>query len=282
MINIKWLYGVIALLLLTNGYFILAASKDSSDEIVATVGDVEVTKEMWLDRLKKDYGQDVLKNIINREVVYQLAKKQGISIEQDVIEKEVNLYKLMYNQSAHQTEELEDLDEETLREEVKYILLLEELYTQDIVITEKEIEKYYEDMYYLSHIVVPTEEEIKEVIGELEGGSSFDALAMERSIDPVTSSRGGDIGYVERSSEAVPNEYIKTAENLEVNKWSSPIAVPEGYAVILLREKVDGKNYPLEDMKAEIRRQLALQQINGEIHVEHLWNELGVEWKYNE
>ncbi|OZM55824.1 hypothetical protein CIB95_14990 [Lottiidibacillus patelloidae] len=291
MFNHKLLYAIIAVLVLSNSYFLFTSIKKDDNDVVAKVGEVEITKEMWSEKLTKQFGQDVLKDMINREVVFQLAKKQGLKISPEVIDKEVSLYKVMHDQSSHELENLPDFDEAKLREEIEYILLLEEIYTQDIVISEAEIRNYYDenrslfeqdDIYYLSHIVVKTEEEANEVLAELNAGSSFEALALERSLDMITASRGGDIGYVERNSYSVPEEYVHVADSLSVGEVSSPIEIAEGYAIIVLKEEIPGTSYAFEDMKREIRRQLALQQIEGDINAEHLWNELGVVWQYNE
>jgi foldase protein PrsA len=291
MFNHKLLYAIIAVLVLSNGYFLISNIDNNDNEVVAKVGKVEITKNMWSEKLTKQYGQDVLKGMINREVVFQLAKKQGLKILPEVIDKEVSLYKVMYDQSSHELENLPTFDEAKLREEIEYILLLEEIYTQDIVISDEEIRNYYddnkelfnrEDIYYLSHIVVQTKEEADEVLTELQAGSSFEALAMERSIDMVTASRGGDIGYIERNSFSVPEEYVNVADSLSVDEVSAPIATGEGFAIIVMKEEIPGTSYAFEDMKREIRRQLALQQIEGDINAEHLWNELGVVWQYNE
>jgi foldase protein PrsA len=291
MVNNKWLFAIIALLVVTNGYFLLGqVSSGDDNEMVAKVGNVEITKEMWSEQLTSQYGENVLKDMINREVVFQLAKKQGLKIAPEVIDQEVNLYKVMYDQSSHGAEEYRDFDEEALRKEIEYNLLLEEIYTQDIVISEEEIKQYFqenkslyerEQMYFLSHIVVSTKAEIDEVVSELNAGSSFAALAMERSADVVTSVRGGDIGYVEDGSPYVPVEYFATAESLALNEVSSPIATEAGYAVIIVKEKIESATYTFDEMKREIRRQLALQQVEGDINAEQLWNELGVVWKYN-
>ena len=50
--------------------------------------------------------------------------------------------------------------------------------------------------YRTSVIYSSTEAEAKEVVKELENGSSFEGLARERSTDVSSASLGGDIGYV--------------------------------------------------------------------------------------
>ena len=53
-----------------------------------------------------------------------------------------------------------------------------------------------------------------------------------------------------------------------------------GYAVIMLHEKIEGKAFTYDDVKSKIRRQIALEQMEGSVSVDPLWDEIGVTWFY--
>jgi foldase protein PrsA len=286
--NSKWLLGLIALLVISNSYFVIKAIQYDGKKqgvTLATVGTVDISEARLIEQLKKQHGQKVLKDIINKEVVFQLAKKQGIKLSAAVIEQEINFVKTMYSNSIHQSENI-TFDDDLIKEDVMYVLLLEEIYTRDIVISEEELINFYnenkefynsQDTYLVSHIVVPTLEEIDQVVEELSAGSSFSVLAMEKSVDMVTASEGGNIGYIQSDSSHVPTQYFQEVEKLEVGQWSEPIKLKDEYAVILLKEKIAGRTYTFEQLKGQIRRQLALQQLDGEVSAEQFWDDIGVE-----
>jgi foldase protein PrsA len=286
--NSKWLLGLIALLVISNSYFVIKAIQYDGKKqgvTLATVGTVDISEARLIEQLKKQHGQKVLKDIINKEVVFQLAKKQGIKLSAAVIEQEINFVKTMYSNSIHQSENI-TFDDDLIKEDVMYVLLLEEIYTRDIVISEEELINFYnenkefynsQDTYLVSHIVVPTLEEIDQVVEELSAGSSFSVLAMEKSVDMVTASEGGNIGYIQSDSSHVPTQYFQEVEKLEVGQWSEPIKLEDEYAVILLKEKIAGRTYTFEQLKGQIRRQLALQQLDGEVSAEQFWDDIGVE-----
>lgn len=255
------------------------------DETIATIGNTTITREQWMAELESRFGKDTLRELVNIKVVEELAKKYDITIPDDVIERELAVYKSTYNP----LDEQQTGNEEDWKQQIRYSILLEELLTRDVSIPENEIKTFYEnnkdlynlaESYHLSHIIVKTENEAKKLIEELEGGSSFEALALETSIDEYTANSGGDIGFVSKDNEYVPNSYIEAAQQLSKGEWSDPIQVDEGYAIITLHEKLEGQSYSFDEVKDQIRRQIALEQMEGSVTVEPLWGEMGVSWFY--
>ncbi|MGM0877694.1 MAG: peptidyl-prolyl cis-trans isomerase [Bacillota bacterium] len=277
---------------LTVGYFlskernvISVFSKEESSETIATIGETTITREQWMAELESRFGKDTLKELVNIKVVDELAKKYNITVSDDVIERELAVYKSMYNS----LDEEQFGNEDNWRQQIRYSILLEELLTRDVSVPDEELKTFYEnnkdlynidEAYHISHIIVKTEKEANMLIDELNGGSSFEALALEKSLDEFTANQGGDIGFFSNDNEYVPSAYLETVPKLSDGEWSEPIQVDTGYAVILLHEKLEGKSYSFEDVKDQIRRQIALEQMEGSVTVEPLWDEMGVTWFY--
>ncbi|WP_411334269.1 peptidyl-prolyl cis-trans isomerase [Metabacillus indicus] len=290
-----WLiiFGLVIINCFTLAYFLtkddsiaaIGPASNGSSESIASVGDKEITREQWMAELEDRFGRETLEEMINFTVVEELAEKHDIRIPDEELERELTMYKSMYN--SLDNEQLSEDGE--LREQIRYSMLLEELLTKDVEIPEKELKAYYEsnqdlysikDTYHLFHIVTKTEAEAKKVIEELEGGSSFEALAAEKSIDEFSANEGGDLGYVSSENDYLPAQYIEEAEMLKKDKWSKPIKSESGYSVILLKEKVNGVQYSFEEAKNQIRRQIALEQMESAVSVKPLWEEAGVTWFY--
>lgn len=235
--------------------------------------------------LESRYGKDTLKDLVNMKVVEELAEKYAITVSEDVMERELAVYKSMYNS----LDEEQPGNEDSWEQQIRYSILLEELLTRDVLVTEKEMEAFYEnnkdlysikEAYHLSHIVVKTEKEANKLLDELVGGSSFEALALEKSLDEFTANQGGDIGFVSKDNEYVPVAYLEAVLKLSEGDWSKPIQVDGGYAIILLHEKLEGKIYSYKEVEGQIRRQIALEQMEGSLSAEPLWNEIDVSWFY--
>jgi foldase protein PrsA len=283
------IFGLILINCITVGYFlskergILPVS--SNGETIATIGEATITREQWMAELESRYGKDTLKDLVNMKVVEELAEKYAITVSEDVMERELAVYKSMYNS----LDEEQPGNEENWEQQIRYSILLEELLTRDVLVTEKEMETFYEnnkdlystkEAYHLSHIVVKTEKEANMLLDELAGGSSFEALALEKSLDEFTANQGGDIGFVSKDNEYVPGGYLEVVLKLGEGDWSEPIQVDEGYAIILLHKKLEGETYSYKEVKGQIRRQIALEQMEGPVSAEPLWDEIGVSWFY--
>jgi len=259
-------------------------ARQETEEMVAQINGETISRQAWLSELEKRYGKQTLEDMIDEKVIKQMAEKYGIEISGDIIEREMTMIKTMYNPSDHG-----EIDEDLWREQIETSLLLEELVTKDVVISDEEMKRFYNEnkdlydipkTYHLSHIVVKSEEEANQVRTELENGSSFAALAMEKSLDEFSANQGGDLGFIPIESDFVPEEYLDIANGLEINEWSTPIQIDDGYAIIMLHEMIDGVTYEFEQVKNQIKRQIAIEQVRGSLSVQPFWEEAGVTWFY--
>ncbi|MED4533427.1 peptidyl-prolyl cis-trans isomerase [Metabacillus fastidiosus] len=296
--NAKTLWSIIFALVVVNCFTIaFFLTKNNSvhtnslgkyDEAIATIGtSTTISREEWLSELEKRFGKETLKQMINEEVVNELAAKHKIEISEEQIDRELTIFKSMYNTLSNERFG----EEEDWRKQIRYSILLEELLTKDASVSEEELRAFYEsnknlyeveDMFRLAHIVVKTQAEANKVIEEIEGGSSFEALALEKSIDEFSANEGGEIGFVSTKDEFVPKEYFEIVSQMDEKQWSNPIKVDTGYAIILLKEKQAGISYSFGEVKSQIRRQIALEQMEGSVSVNPLWDEIGVKWFYEE
>ncbi|MDR0140435.1 peptidyl-prolyl cis-trans isomerase [Metabacillus idriensis] len=289
------IFGLVIINCFTLAYFLskddsmaaVVSGKNQESESIAVVGKKEITREDWMAELEERFGKETLEEMINFTVVEELAEKHSIKIPDKELDRELTIYKSMYN--SLDNEHLTDTKE--LREQIRYSILLEELLTKDVEISDKELKAYYdsnkdlysiEDSYHLFHIVTKTEEDALKVIEELKGGSSFEALASEKSIDEFTANEGGELGFVSENNDYLPSQYVVEAEKLKVDEWSKPIKSDLGYSVLLLKEKLDGVQYSYEDVKNQMRRQIALEQMESAVSVKPLWEEAGVTWFYGD
>lgn len=264
------------------------AGASPSGESIATIGGKSVTREEWLKEMEDRYGKSTLEDMINVRVVEQLAKKNKLKISKSEVDREFLLIKAVNNSFY----EDEHTTEKEWKDQIRYNILLEDLLTRDIDISNKELESFYnknkelyqfDDSYRIRHIVVKDEEEAREVLKELKGGSSFEAVAAERSTDRYTSPYGGDLGFVTEASDNIPSAYIEEAKTLKEDEWSQePIKVSNGYAIIQLKEKLKARTFSFDEVKDQIRRQIAMDQLGDKATVKTLWKEADVSWFYGE
>lgn len=144
--------------------------------------------------------------------------------------------------------------------------------------TPDRIKKYYDDhaVQYAKEqakvrvMVLASEAEATEVVGLLEGGADFGKLAMERSQDPRSKSKGGDLGWMDKS--ALRGEMADTVFGTDKGGIAGPIAVPgpPGAPQSAVLFKVEDKRdaVPMADVEEEIRS--ALEQEIATEYIEEI------------
>ncbi|MBA4538409.1 peptidyl-prolyl cis-trans isomerase [Bacillus aquiflavi] len=285
----KQLWIIIAALILVNCitivFFIAKDKFGKADETVATVGKETITRQEWLKEIEVRYGREVLEDLVNQKVIELAVDKYGIKMSDKKLEQELTMLKTIYGPYYQN----QSIDEERWKEQIKYTLFLEELLTKDVKVSEKELKKYYLEnkrrfnippSYHISQIIVKTKKEAEQVIKELKDGSNFSVLAMERSIDEFSANQGGDLGYVSKDDERFSPAFFLEIEKLKPGQWSKPSKIEQGYVIVLLHERIKGKKYSYKEVKDQIRRQIALEQMDMPISTKPFWKEIGVEWFY--
>ncbi len=129
-------------------------------------------------------------------------------------------------------------------------------------ITDEEVEEYYKthqdefktpEILRASHILVKTENQIKDILLELANGRNFEDLARARSIGP-TAQKGGDIGYF--TSGQLDPDFEKVCFQLKEGEISDIVKTRFGYHVIKLTERKPPAIEKYEDTKGRIKQPL--------------------------
>ena len=165
------------------------------------------------------------------------------------------------NAASFQTEESVDLE---------YIEVRGEELAADIEATEEALRAYYEDEQArfvteerrrARHILFTgddAETRAQDVLGRLEAGEEFEALAMELSDDPGTSAQGGDLGWVGRGLLVGPFE--DALYEMEVGAVEGPVETTFGFHVIRLDEIDAGDVQPFEQVREELAEEWRLRE----------------------
>ena len=262
-------------------------SKANDTEEVASVAGKVITKEQWMASMESIYGKEVLLDMVNAEVMESAAKEYKIKVTDEEVDLELALIRSTQDGTSLQT-----IDEEVVRKSIRSRLILEKVLAKDIVIEDEAIKAFYDNnknlyntatSYRTSVIYVSTEAEAKEVVKELENGSSFEGLARERSADPSSASLGGDIGYVSEGNESVDVALVNAVQNTDKGKWSKPITLGDGrFAIAMVKSIFEGQSFSYDDVKDHIRRELALDQLPQSVTQEAFWKEFDADWVYSE
>ena len=109
--------------------------------------------------------------------------------------------------------------------------------------------------YKVKHILVEKEDEAKDIIAQLQKGAKFEDLAKQRSKDPGSKDRGGDLDW------NAPGGFVKPFGDAMVatpkGKFTTtPVQTQFGYHVILVEDVRDAKVPPFDQVKPQLQQRV--------------------------
>ena len=244
-----------------------------------------ITAQDLYDELKEMYGVNYLVNLIDaklldleyEETTEELEYVQQIvdSVKSESGDEFIDYIEYYYGVNS------EEAFEDYIRLNYRRSLWIED-YAREMV-TDKQIEDYYNDVYVgdmeVSHILITSDatsdmtddekkaaeteayNKAKEIIEKLNNGEDFATLAKENSDDSGTASDGGVVGTVNYGMN-YDEDFVDAAAALEEGKYSStPVKTQFGYHIIYKTKQNEKES--LEDSTDTIRDIIAEESLNN-------------------
>ena len=163
---------------------------------------------------------------------------------------------------------------------IRYLLLDRDQARQKVVVPPTDVQRYYNDniqqyttpeQVRASHILLETagkndadvRKRAEEILKQVKSGADFAALAKKVSEDKGSAANGGDLDYFGRGR-MVP-EFEEVAFKLPPGQISDLVKSQFGYHIIKVVDKRAGATRPLEEVRAQIQQQLAMQLADQQI-----------------
>jgi parvulin-like peptidyl-prolyl isomerase len=270
-------------------------SDDVPSGSVATVKGQEVTKQQLDDllaRVKKTYASNKQKYpqagdpqyqalqtqavafLVQRVEYDQEADRLGLTVSQkEIADRIAKVKKSLFkgNQAAFDKQlKNQGYTPVTFRDDVRMQILSEKLSSRvakDVKVTDADVQQYYTqnkqqyttpESRVVRHILVKTKAEATTVYNQLRNGANFATLAKQKSLDPGSKNRGGEL-TIARGQTVAPFE--QTAFLLPVKAISRPVKTEFGWHIIQpLGQVKAAKTTPLPKVRAAIKTQLVEQK----------------------
>jgi foldase protein PrsA len=220
--------------------------------------------------------------LVQQEELSQEAKKLGVTVSQQDIDKQVEQIKKTYYQGSEKKfEDALKKDDITLSQLEQYELRpnllgqkLQAKVTQDVKVSDAAAQKYYNankqsfttpKTREVRHILVNSKSLAETIETKLKNGASFAALAKQYSKDKGSAAQGGKLcvahgGTSGACQQTVP-PFDKAAFSLKTKEISQPVKSVYGYHVIqALSDVKPAKVQTFDQVKAQIQANLASQQ----------------------
>ena len=259
----KWIY-----LLPVTCYLLpaLTGCAKKSEKVLASVGNEKITVAEFnkavenapytlQDYLSTDVGRrQYLDAMLKEKTVLTAAKDVGIQNRPQI---------------TKQLSEIEKRLKDNY-EKLKNEVIMNEFLKEKASLGDTDVKDYYEkhkDEFEkpvevkVSHILLSTEEDAKKIIERIRTGEDFSKLAKGTSIDKMTASKGGDLGFFRKRQYV--KEFEDAAYNLKkVGDISEITKTPLGYHIIKLTGTRQLKPQKLEDVEMEIKQVIQKEKID--------------------
>lgn len=202
------------------------------------------------------FRQQVLQQLIGKELIYDDAKKSGIINSKEYKQEYKKLEQRMKKELAIQVWQKKLLD--------------------SIKISNKELKDYYnknkeefneKESVHARHILVKTEDEAKKIISQLKSLSGeklktkFIELAKKYSTGP-SGSKGGDLGYFSKG-QMVPAFNDKVFSMKKGQVTLKPVKTQFGYHVIYVEDKKPSMTRSFNEVKEFIEQRLKMEKFKA-------------------
>ncbi|MFH0772527.1 MAG: peptidyl-prolyl cis-trans isomerase [Candidatus Omnitrophota bacterium] len=222
----------------------------------------EVVAEIGNEKITMDELNSMIKSVPKQ---YQAAALTHKDIFLDGM---IN-QKLLYSEALRERVDKDPAIQRQVEDVVKDVIIREYLKREiedKVAVSDEDARSYYEankdkfrepEKIKVSHILVDTEDEAKDVLAKLQGGADFAVLAKERSKCP-SKEKGGSLGFVSHG-QTVP-EFEEAIFNLQTGQLSGVVKTQFGYHVIKVDERQPERDLTFEEVKDQLKQTLLAEK----------------------
>lgn len=292
---------IIFIMFLALAVFLGGCGSPKAEDVLGEVNGDNITREEYdlqyhilkmnyeneqAQKLDKKKDQEIIEQLedqafnelVLQGILKQEAGKKKLKVSKEEIDADLNYIKEMQKQdNENGFEEFLSkmgLNEKQLCEQIETQLIYWKLYgeiTSDVKVDEEETKEFYDkniETYKepagieISHILVNSEKDAKDIIAQLDKGEDFAKLAGKHSTCP-SKEKGGDVGIVNESSGLV-KEFKDAALKLKPGEITkTPVKSEFGYHIIKAGKMQSEKTKPFEEVKNEIKLKLQQEKSYG-------------------
>ncbi len=280
------------------------------EEIIARVNNQIITRSEYLhnkELLKQEAQQqdpanaekiiaerdkDVLRDLIDEQLLLEKGKDLGITAETDVIKRLDEMRKEMHMDSMEDLEKAaqsQGISYEDFKQNLKNQIIRQQVISKEVgsrmSVSKDELQQFYDDhkaqleqpeQIRLSELLISTEKKDKnapgdeaqlvaaaqvkadDLVAQLRKGAHFDDLAKKNSDGP-TASQGGDLGYFKRATLAKELEDKTFA--MKPGEVSDAIRTKQGFVILKVTEHQQAGVPPLSEIEGKVQDALYMQKL---------------------
>ncbi len=269
-------------------------TKETTDKYIARVNGVEISQvdlERKFNLIKERYASmgiplddakliefkdNILKSLIDQQVLYQESIAQGIKIDPEEIKGELDNFKKQFETETAFQKQIADMGytEDAILAQIRDSKTIQKFIDEKVMptisVSDAEAKTYYDshpdefqmpERVRVSHILLKvdpeasdavkadTRKKLEDIKSKLDNGGDFAKLASENS-DCPSSAKGGDLGFFTRGQMVKPFEDAAFA--MKPGEVSGIVETKFGYHLIKSQEKEMATTLAYDDVKEKL------------------------------
>ncbi len=226
-----------------------------------------------LQQMLKEQSKNVLRDMIDQDLMVEKAKDVDINVETDVVKRLDQIrqqYGLNSLEDLQKTVEQQGLDWADFKDHIRRGLLMQQVVQQEvggrIILTHADARKFFETHKQLfnspagvelAEVLVSTQKHdpadakklAQQAYNDLQTGVRWDEVVKKYSDGP-SAEQGGDMGFFKQGTVAGP--IADMVKKLDVNDYTKPIETKYGYMIIKLLERRTGAQPTFDQVEQQV------------------------------
>ena len=263
----------------------------AQDQVVIRVDDRVLTLtefNEYFESIRMSYDKEEAKNSVSMQdarlsfllqlveemIILRRADELQLHVSPQELDEAVRDFQEDYPESGFEHLFLKQaISFEAWKQRLKKRLLVEKVIRiellKEVSITPQEIKDYYDkhlkewshgEEIRARHILLPSEDQAKKILGRLQGGDDFAGLARLHSLAPEAK-YGGDMGYVARGQ--LPKSLEEPLFDLEQGGVSRVIKTPYGFHIFNVIEKREAGKPKIEECIERIKQGIQKEKVEA-------------------
>lgn len=246
----------------------------------------EAQQQNWTRQQMEEQRRDLLRSLIDRQLLLSKGKELGISGETEVVKRLDEIRKQNHLDSMEDLQkavEAQGISFEDFKQQIRENVVTQEVISQEVgqrvSVSPAEIQAYYNahqdefqrpEQERLSEILIPTAnpddaaqvadalKKANEVEGRLKAGADFATVAKADSGGP-TAAQGGELGDFKAGQLAKVME--DATFPLHAGEFTDPIRTKQGWLILEVTQHEDAGLAPLSEVQNQIQETVGMQKM---------------------
>ena len=183
-------------------------AQDATTNIVAVVNGQSITRQELAQQCMERYGEQVVESLVNKHLILQACKQQGIRITNQDIENEIEAiatrFSLPKDRWLEMLQQERNINPEQYRRDIIWpTIALKQLATDELIVSDQELKDAFESEYgpkiQARMIATSDREKAEKLLAAVKADpAEFGNLAKKHSEDPNSAAARGLIPHIRR------------------------------------------------------------------------------------